>query len=104
MNDALGSYKCGLFVKADFCLEEPFQYHDEDNLKQYKCNNIGFGNENGGAEDPGPLEEMNLISSIVLYEGTPVVKANECKQTTFYTAEDCRAGGGETFLPNLIEP
>ena len=23
MNDALGSYRCGSLVKADFCMEEP---------------------------------------------------------------------------------
>ena len=28
MNDALGSFKCGLNVKADFCLGEPLKYRD----------------------------------------------------------------------------
>ena len=32
MNDSLGSYRCGLGIKADFCLEEPLKYRDHDNL------------------------------------------------------------------------
>ena len=66
MNDSIGSYKCGNKVKADFCLEEPLKVKDKDNLTQYECNNLGFSSERGGAEDAGPLEFMNLISSIVL--------------------------------------
>ena len=68
MNDSIGSYKCGNKVKADFCLEEPLKVRDKDNLTQYECNNLGFQSVRGGESDPGPLEFMNLISSLVLYK------------------------------------
>ena len=32
MNDALGSFKCGPLVKADFCFGEPLKYRNLDNL------------------------------------------------------------------------
>ena len=69
MNDALGSYECGSMVKADFCLSEPHKYRDDNNLTQYECVSKAFGNDFASARDPGPLRYMNLVSSIVVYQG-----------------------------------
>ena len=48
MNDSLGSYRCGLGIRAEFCLEEPLKYRDHDNLTQYECNNLAFETIFGG--------------------------------------------------------
>ena len=100
LQDSLGSFKCGSEVEGHFCLEEPLQYHDEENLTQYKCNNLGFKTSSRGEEDAGPLTWMNLISSIVLMvpEGPP--PRNDCTQTIFFGDEDCV---GESFRPDFSQ-
>ena len=76
MNDAISSYRCGSLVRADFCLGEPLKYRDLDNLTQFKCNKLAFSTDESGKEDAGPMEWMNLVSSLVLYKGGVV--ANDC--------------------------
>ena len=103
MNDALGSYRCGAKVEADFCLGEPVIYNDDDNNRQYKCNNLGFSTSKGKNENAGPLEDMNIISSIVIRE-SGLKEINRCIQTLFFSEEDCIFGGGTEFRPELVEP
>ena len=104
MNDALGSYNCGAKVTADFCLGEPVIYNDDDNNRQYKCNKLGFSTSKGMDANAGPLEKMNLISSVVVKEYEGPLTENKCKQTLFFSEEDCFVGGGTEFRPNLVDP
>ena len=46
--DNMESFKCGIEVVADFCFTEPMIFTDENNNRQYKCNEHAFTSNGGG--------------------------------------------------------